>query len=241
MDRFIIKPYRPWYARLALLLLLLLLPPLLLLIYLEKVDINWDFTLPWGFVKESATGELLEKNGQLREKLLVLEQNSQVDKQAVALLQQQLVDAQEENFQLRKDLEFYQGIMNVKDNKDSPMIHGLRIKPLTQRNGYRLELILLHITNTDKLFEGALDIAVAGIQEGATKRLPLRGISLEPNRDYAVRFRNFQRFENNFVLPDKFEARTVVVTVSISGQEERRLEQVFDWPLTTAGETDNVG
>ena len=241
MNGFIIRRNRSWKARLMLLLLLLLLPPLLLLIYLDRVEVDWKLSLPWGAAKRASSGELLDENTALKEKLLVLEQNSQVDKQAVALLQQELKEAQEENFRLREDLEFYQGIMNVQHDKNSPVVHGLRIRPLTQDNGYRLELILLHVTNKDELFEGVLDIVVTGRQEGETKRLPLRGISLDKNRDYAVRFRNFQRFENNFVLPNAFEAQTIEVTVSINDKEQSKLEKIFDWPVTANVETENVG
>lgn len=241
MNGFIIRRHRSWKARLTLLLLLLLLPPLLLLIYLDRVAVDWKLSLPWGPANRAASGELLYENTELKEKLLVLEQHSQVDKQAVALLQQELKEAQEENFRLREDLEFYQGIMNVKHDKNFPVVHGIRIKPLTQSNGYRLELILLHVTNKDDLFEGVLNIVVTGKQEGETRRLPLRGVSLDQNRDYAVRFRNFQRFENNFVLPDKFEAQTIEVTVSINDKEGSRLEKIFDWPVTANLEVENVG
>ena len=240
MQNFTIKPQRSWRARALLLLALITLPPLLLLIFLGRVDVDWKLTLPRGLVGQTSPEELLAANVRLKEQLLALEQNSQVDKQAAALLQQELVEAQEQNFRLRQDLEFYQGVMDVKNDKNSPLIQGVRIKPLAQNNGYRLELILLHITNKDKLFEGVLDIVLAGVQDGETKRLPLRGISLDHNKDYAVRFRNFQRFENNFVLPDEFQAQSIVVTVSISGQEEGKLEKMFDWP-TTNGEAENVG
>ena len=241
MNNFIIRPYRSLRLRVLLLLLLILLPPLALLMYLEEVDINWNLNLLWGQGEEASADELLDENVQLNERLVILEQNNQVDKQALALLQQQLLAAQEENFRLRKDLEFYQGIMDVKDDKNSPIVHGLRIKSLAQHNAYRMELILLHITNRDELFEGVLDITVAGIQDGAAKRLPLRGLSHDRNKDYAIRFRNFQRFEQNFILPDKFEAQTIVVTVSISGQDKGKLEREFDWPVTADGETENVG
>ena len=70
------------------------------------------------------------------------------------MLQEQLVDFQEENFQLRKDLEFYQGIITATDETNSPGVHGIRIKPLTHPNGYRLELVLLNIANTGKMVEG---------------------------------------------------------------------------------------
>ena len=126
---------------------------LLLLLVFGNREAGLDFRLPWDADGSLAADELRGENTELREKLLIQQQNNQVDKQAAALLQEQLIASQEENFQLRKDLEFYQGIINVKGGRNSPVIHGMRIKPLTYARGYRLELILLHITNTEKVFE----------------------------------------------------------------------------------------
>ena len=240
MQNFTIKPHRSWRTRTLLLLVLIMLPPLLLLIFLGRVEVDWKLIWPRSLNGQASPEELLAENARLKEQLLALEQNSQVDKQAAALLQQELLESQEQNFRLRRDLEFYQGVMDVKSDKNSPVIQGVRIKPMAQNNGYRLELILLHITNKDKLFEGVLDIVLAGVQDGEAMRLPLRAVSLDHNKDYAVRFRNFQRFENTFVLPDEFRPQNIVVTVSISGQEEGKLEKIFDWPITD-GEAENVG
>lgn len=216
---------------------------LLLLIFSnqEKLNAGLNSWLPWSAGKGLSAEELRGKNAELREKLLILEQNNQVDKQASALLQKQLIDSQKENFQLRKDLEFYKGIINVKGDKNSPVIHGIRIKPLTHAQGYRLELILLHITNTDKVFEGMLDVVVEGIQDSAVTRLPLNEISLSRNQNYSVRFRNFQRIENNFILPENFQPQKILVTVSIDDEDEPGFEKIFDWPVTDGRETADVG
>ena len=162
------------------------------------------------------------------------------DKQAAALLQKQLIDSQKENFQLRKDLAFYKGIINVKGEKNSPVIHGMRIKPLTHAQGYRLELILLHITNTDKVFEGMLDVVVEGMQDSAVTRLSLNEISLNQNQNYSVRFRNFQRIENNFILPENFQPQKILVTLSIDDQDEPGFEKTFEWPVTDGREIADV-
>lgn len=216
---------------------------LLLLIFSnqEKLNAGLNSWLPWSAGKGLSAEELRGKNAELREKLLILEQNNQVDKQASALLQKQLIDSQKENFQLRKDLEFYKGIINVKGDKNSPVIHGIRIKPLTHAQGYRLELILLHITNTDKVFEGMLDVVVEGMQDSAVTRLPLNEISLSRNQNYSVRFRNFQRIENNFILPENFQPQKILVTVSIDDEDEPGFEKIFDWPVTDGRETADVG
>ena len=185
--------------------------------------------------------ELLGENTALREKLLIQEQNNRVDRQATAAMQEQLIDSQEEIFQLRKDLEFYQGIIAATDETNSPGVHGIRIKPLTRSNGYRLELILLNIANTGKMVEGEIEIVLEGILDSVTKQLPLSAVSLDKNRDYNVRFRNFHRFENNFILPENFEPQRVFVTLSPDDPDQTGFAKIFDWPETDDGETADVG
>ena len=241
MNGFIIRPrrsLRSWKPLAGLAVLLLLL-----LGFGNRESLNASLGLGflWNADGSLSADELRGENAELREKLLVLQQNNRVDKQAAALLQKQLIDSQEENFRLTKDLEFYRGIINVKGDENSPVIHGMRIKPLAYARGYRLELILLHITNTDKVFEGALDVVVEGTQDSALKRFPLDEISLGRNQNYSIRFRNFQRIEDNFVLPENFQPQKISVTLSMDDQDEPGLEKVFDWPVTNDREKADVG
>ena len=202
---------------------------------------GWNFRLPWNADAALLAEALRGQNAELREQLLILEQNSELDRQAAALLQEHLIEAQEQNFRLRKDLEFYQGIVHSNGDRDAPVLHRLRITPLLPASAYQLELILLHITNTDKLFRGTLEVALEGMRGGEITRLALDELSLGQAQDYNVSFRNFQRFEDNFGLPDGFRPRTVLVTLSLDGQDESWFDKVFDWPLTENGEIADAG
>ncbi len=239
MDYFVIKPRRS--RRLVYLGLFILLVILLLAIpgIYQWQNGTWGVRYPWN--QGLSPAELLGENTALREKLLILEQSNQIDRQATAAMQEQLVDSQEEIYQLRKDLEFYQGIITATDETNSPGVHGIRIKPLTHPNGYRLELILLNIANTGKMVEGEVEVVLEGILDGAIRRLSLNAISLDENRDYSIRFRNFQRFENNFILPENFAPQRVFVTLSPDDPDKIGFEKIFDWPETDDGETADVG
>ena len=233
LKDFIIRRHRPVRYRLHLALLCAVL--LALFGYEYGKAAGWHLRWSW-----NADTDSRDQDAKLREKLLILERNNELDRQAAALLQQQLIDAQKENFQLRKELEFYQGIIHSKRDGETPVLHRIRIKPLLQARAYRLELILLHITDTDKVFSGTLDITLEGVQGRETTRLALSQLSSKQAQQYKVSFRNFQRFEDNFVLPDGFEPRTALVTLSLDGQQESGFEKVFDWPLTENGEIADV-
>lgn len=229
------------YVILSILLVVLLLSSADLFGIYRWQNGGWSFKLPWLISESLSPDELLGENNELRERLLMLEQNNKVDKQAAALLQEKLIDSQEEIFQLRKDLEFYQGIINTTDEANSPGVHGIRIKRLTHAHGYRLELIFLNIGNTDKIVEGTVDVVLEGIFDSSVKRLSLSDLSLDDDRAYNIKFRNFQRFENNFILPENFEPQRVFVTLYLQAQDEVGFEKVFDWPETNKREAADVG
>ena len=246
MDNFVIKARRPWFRRVIYPALFVVLAVLIagsadFFDVHRNPDGSWGFSLPWNAGLDLSRVELLGENTELRERVLIFEQNTRLDKQAAALLQEKLIVSQEEIFQLRKDLEFYQGIINASGEENSPGVHGIRIKPLTHAHGYRMELIFLYISNTDKLVEGVIDVVLEGILDNVVKRLSLNEISLDENQVYTVRFRNFQRFENNFILPANFEPQRVFVTLSINDRNESGFEKVFDWPVTDGRETADVG
>lgn len=246
MDNFVVKPRGTRHRLLGYLILFVLLVVLLL----GSTDLfgvyrwqngGWSFKLPWLISRSLSPEELLSKNEELRERLLVLGQNNKVDKRATALLQEKLVDSQEEIFQLKKDLEFYQGIINATGASNSPRVHGLRVKRLLHAHGYRLELFFLNIGNTDEVVEGIITVVLEGVLDSTVKRLPLSDLSLDDDRSYSIRFRNFQRFENNFILPANFEPQRVFVTLYLPEQEEIAFEKILDWPETNERVTADVG
>ena len=246
MDNFVIKAHRPWFRRIIYPVLFVALAVLIagsadFFDVHRKPDGNWGFSLPWNVGMDLSRDQLLGENTELREKVLILEQNTRLDKQAAALLQEKLIVSQEEIFQLSKDLEFYQGIINASGEENSPGVHNIRIKPLTHAHGYRLELIFLYISNSDKLVEGVIDVVLEGILDNVVKRLSLNEISLDENQIYTIRFRNFQRYENNFILPVNFKPQRVFVTLSINDRKEPGFEKAFDWPVTDGRETADVG
>ncbi len=240
MSGFVIKPHRPWWRRLLYVLflgILLLLTAILLSDNSHWSDIQQRIISVLGNKAQVLAGE----KAQLREKVLMLEQTTRLDKQAAALLQEGLITSQQQIYRLKKDLEFYQGIMNTAGGDRGQDIHGIRIQPLTRERGYRLELILIHVAKTDKMIEGVITVALEGIQDGVRRRLDLSEISLDRNMVYDFKFRSFQRFENDFILPENFKPQRVFVTLSPDDGEDTGFEKVFDWPETDGRETIDVG
>lgn len=239
MRAFVIKPHRPWRGLITVMILGVLFA-LSALLFTDNSDwfgIHKRLSSDW----ERERQDLHSENAELQEKVLMLEQTTRLDKQAAALLQEELINSQEEIYRLKKDLEFYQGIMDATGGESGPNVHAIRIQPLTQERGYRLELILIHVAKKDKVIEGVIGIALEGVQDNATRHLDLSEITLDKDLVYDFKFRSFQRFENSFILPENFEPQRVFVNLSIKDKKESRFEKIFDWPVTSGRERADVG
>lgn len=128
MSEFVIKLHQPW-RRLIVVMILGVLFALSALLFTDSNDwsgIHQRIIGVWDYESRDLHGE----NAELREKVLMLEQTTRLDKQAAALLQEELMTSQEEIYQLKKDLEFYQGIMNTTATGSGPDVHGIRIQPV---------------------------------------------------------------------------------------------------------------
>lgn len=188
-----------------------------------------------------ANGDLRAENIQLSEKIIVLEQAANLDKQAASLLTDELKAAQEEIYNLKKELEFYQGVIDAEGNRGWLDVHGMRILPLNRERSYRLELILIHTAKSDKKVAGALEVILEGVREAGTEYVNLKEITLDKDVVYRFKFGNFKRFENNFALPEDFNPQRVFVNMMVEDKKKSEFKRVFDWPANSAREASDVG
>lgn len=176
--------------------------------------------------------QLEEENSQLRKRLTRLERMSQLDTQAAAQLQGDLQNLQDEVYHLKSELEFYQGIMASTRKSDGLSVQGMQIEPLGETGNYRFKLILTHVTKSDKVAEGRIDIDVLGQQNGITKILNIKDILLDNAMDLSFKFKNFKRFEGNIMLPDGFTPHRLTVRLHSKDKNVSKIERIFDWSDT---------
>lgn len=189
----------------------------------------------------AANQDLRAENIQLGEKAAMLEQAANLDNQATALLTDELKAAQEEIYNLKKELEFYRGVIDAEGDRGWLDVHGMRILPLNRERSYRLELILIHTAKSDKTVEGALEVLLEGVREAGTEYVNLKEISLDKDVVYRFKFGNFKRFENNFALPEDFNPQRIFVKMMVENKKKSEFKRVFDWPANSTREASDVG
>ncbi len=244
MSKLVVKLHRPWHWSVAIIALSMLLAWLTWLLldnshwsYIrDRISANEDYKLLW-----DVNQRLQTENAGLRERVLMLEQITALDRQTAALLQNELKTLQEDIHKLKEELEFYQGVMEASGDEKGLDVHGVHIQALTHERSYRIKLILTHVAKTDTVVEGIVDVALEGIQKSSARHLGLHEITLDDGLSLDFKFRNFQRFESNVILPEDFTPQRVFVSLLTKNGKRAMLKKVFDWPLTASREVSHVG
>lgn len=149
----------------------------------------------------------------LLEQVAVVERNRQVETQAFSDVDSSLKGLQEEILELKQEVAFYRGIVAPRESEGGLNIQSFRIEKAAEDNSFRFKLVLTQVAKSDSAVKGRLKIEIAGVKDGKALNLPLSDVSggAVPNLD--LRFKYFQTFEGNMVLPAGFGPTHVVIEI----------------------------
>ena len=196
----------------------------------------------WSYIKSSLieakkNRELWQENKgmnntiiKLEERIVMLDRTAQLERQTIANLQADMIKQQDEVYKLRKELEFYQGIMAAAGESRGLNIQGLRIEETSQPRSYYFKLILTHVSKSDKIAAGRLSILLEGVQDDTPRTIDIRQLTLSKSLSLVFKFRSFERIEGSILLPEGFVAHRVIVRARQEGKKSTpEMERIFDW------------
>ncbi len=170
----------------------------------------------------------------LRDKIALLERSSQMDREAYAKLDQALKDLQAEVLELREEVAFYRGIVSPRQASTGLRVERFRVEP--QVNGearprlYHYNLVLTQVLKNDRVARGVVKVTIEGVADGKPVRHSLHRLTTNGKDREAqpFRFRYFQKFEGDLILPEGFTPRRVLVEVR--PRRGKAFREVFPWP-----------
>lgn len=185
--------------------------------------------------------KLEESNKKLKEHILVLEQTATVDRETIALMRAEDRMIQEELYQLKRELEFYQGVMDATKDITGLNIQGVQVDPLAKPRTYRIKVVLTHMAKDVTVAKGVLSISVEGLLDAKAKQYEIQEIAEDGTPDLSFNFRNYLRFQNALVLPEGFEPTKVVIRLQANNTKQSPILSTYDWQEILSGEQQNVG
>lgn len=231
--RFAIRPHRPWRDLLEAALVFVLLGVAGYVVLEQRIDeLRRSVTeLKRGNAQLARTNTRLGvDNTVLRKRAIMLERDRGVDNGAYAEVDQRLVALQRENLDLRRQVEFYRGVVRPAPG-GLVGIQTLVIEP-DGGGAYRFELVLTRGRNDGKVVAGTVGLSVVGEMDGHRQRLKLAELSAPGDPGLEFRFKYFQRLQGHLSLPESFRPQQVSVRVVAAGANKVLVEKDFAWFVT---------
>jgi len=175
------------------------------------------------------------ENSELRENYAVLERAAQVDNESYNAISDDLKNLQNELLELKQEVAFYRGIVAPTEAASGLHITDLTFDPLGGGNGFHFKLVLTQVLKNEYIVRGRVRIFIEGLQAGQQKQLTLSALSGGKLKDdLTMRFKYFQNFEGDIVLPNGFVPSSVVVDLIPTGKGRTRIKKNFEWADITS-------
>lgn len=173
-----------------------------------------------------------KKFKKLKDQVSIYEQDSLVNRRANEQVRKENKRLREKITELEEAVAFYRGVMSPSKN-----VRGLRIArfELSQTNDeqrFRYKFVLTQVAENSRYIKGNFSFNVIGAQKGMVKSLSHKQLSSDANKNsFQFRFRYFQDFEGEILLPDEFIPERVEVIAESKGKRAVRLEESFNWSI----------
>jgi hypothetical protein len=158
--------------------------------------------------------EALEQdNEKLHGDIAKVELASKVDTKSYGDVEKNLQDLQAQVLKQREELTFYRGIVSPEDGIGGLRIQGFQVQSGGAPRHYRLLLVLQQSMREDAVVSGSVGIQIEGVRANRPEQLALPQLADRADGQLPFKFRYFQKFEQDVVLPEGFEPRAVNVEV----------------------------
>ncbi len=232
MAKLVIKNHRPWQMAVAIISLSMVLS----LITWLLLDTNHWQSIYRQLSGNSSARQLIEENQlliaeneELKGKILMLEQTTRLDQETAIQMQNDIRLLQDEIYDLKRELEFYKGIMVTSKQVSGFDIHGIFINPLSKINNYNVKIVLTNVAKSDRLIEGTLDFTIDGTENNRKQSLKLSKIITDGSSDLSFQLKNFRQVEVNIQLPAEFEPDRIWVIANINKANTPPVSRYYDW------------
>ncbi|MFO6423989.1 DUF6776 family protein [Motilimonas sp. KMU-193] len=181
---------------------------------------------------QQTIGQLNEKNGQLDQQLALKNTELETEQAALASINQTLSQAQNEIFDLRKELAFYQKIL-----APELMIGGVAIDSLTfseiESGLLRYRLVLVQLAKEREHIKGKATFTITGQDsQQQTIMADLATLALNNQLEMALDFTYFQVLEGDIRLPEGMVAADVKLSIElekVGNQQAQSWSAEYPW------------
>ena len=171
------------------------------------------------------------ENEELRRRNAIAERDAEVNQRVAQEVDSELNALQLRIAELESDVQYYRQVVSEQIGSTGLMISRFDLTPTAKANTKRYKLVLRQQdADGDTYLNGYVNVTLVGRQEGQSRRLPLRDVSLEQDEnDIRLRFQYFQNIEGEIVIPYDFTPEKIEISAIAVTPVAKRVDQIFEW------------
>ncbi len=156
----------------------------------------------------------------------------EMDQQALELVRRDIAAQKEQLAALEEGLRFYKSLMAPGEIAQGLSIRPLELVALDVPGRFAFRIVVQQEARKHNLLKGELSAAVNGLLADQEVSYPLAELSadLEAGK-LPLRFRYFQSFEGELVLPDGFEPRSVSLEAKVTSPRKAEARVELPWKV----------
>lgn len=172
--------------------------------------------------------ELMSENAHLAS-------SSEIDSTASKQVSEKLTQLNDEMLELKEELVFYRSLLSPAELEPGLQILGIQMVKDGSSNAYNYKIVLTQRHNGNQFATGSVNVQVNGLQSGQETQLDLTEVTASSGNAMSFRFKNFQSLEGKLVLPENFQPKDVLVSVSPTTRGIKQIERNYEWNTIVSG------
>ncbi len=175
---------------------------------------------------------LYEKHVAQNSRINTLEVELEVERMANNRSQSYLKSMEQQHYQVKKELAFYEKIMAPEKTADGLVIDRVSVYPTGSPHHFRFQIVLVQQLLRKRFVKGYVALTLGGSLDNKPSQLKLSAISTLIQKDLSFSFQYFQIIEGEFTLPENFLPEKIDLSTILTKnkwQKFQRLDETFMW------------
>lgn len=172
--------------------------------------------------------QLVEKN----QRINTLDVELEVERMANIRSQQTLKLIEQEHFQVKKELAFYEKVMAPEKAANGLVIESVNLTKTESPAYYRFQVVLIQQLLRKRYAKGFIELSITGSLNNKPISIALSELSTANKKDLSFSFQYFQIISGELTLPENFIPETINVAAILpkgKWQKYNRIDQSYPW------------
>ncbi|MBU2870350.1 DUF6776 family protein [Colwellia sp. E2M01] len=148
--------------------------------------------------------------------------------------QELLKKSAEENFEVRKQIAFYEKVMAPEKQAEGLLVESIKIVNTLTPHKYRFQVALVQQQLRRRYSKGYIELNFIGQQDGQVVTFKLADVTELDKKDFNFSFQYFQIISGEFTLPADFSPESILVSAIMTKsrwQKYAKKEKQVQWQV----------